>query len=75
METDDLKPVTIFWLQIFLNLSPRSKSAVTVVSNLAHSDSPCNTDASSEMNQVSIAASPSSDLKKINSLCSIWGGL
>lgn len=62
METEDLKPVATVWLQIFLSLFPRSKSAVTAVSNLAHSDSPWNADASSEMNQAPIAASLSSDL-------------
>lgn len=81
METEDLKPVATVWLQIFLSLFPRSKSAVTAVSNLAHSDSPWNADASSEMNQAPIAASLSSDLgslkkkKKFYSLCSVWGGL
>lgn len=61
-ETEDFKPVATVWLQIFLSLFPRSKSAVTAVSNLAHSDSPWNADASSEMNQAPIAASLSSDL-------------
>lgn len=62
METEDLEPIPTVWLQIFLSLFPRSKSAVTAVSNLAHSDSPWNADASSEMSQAPIAASLSSDL-------------
>lgn len=79
METEDLKPVATVWLQIFLSLFPRSKSAVTAVSNLAHSDSPWNADASSEMNQAPIAASLSSDLgslkKKKNSIPSAASGV
>lgn len=60
-ETDDLKADATVWLQIFLSLSPRNKSAVTTMSNLAPSDSLHNTDASSQIKWASRATSLSTN--------------